>query len=125
MKNFKKIVYVAGEYGGKEKNKKLMEDSCKLLSLNYPNYLFINGISQFCYFNEDDYHTGLSKCLTLMLKSADEVWMLPNYTNSKGSMVELFMAESKSIPVRFLSVRIEEDILVSVDLLENAKSPLL
>ena len=67
MKNFKKIVYVAGEYGGKEKNKKLMEDSCKLLSLNYPNYLFINGISQFCYFNEDDYHTGLSKCLTLML----------------------------------------------------------
>lgn len=54
-----------------------------------------------------------------MLKSANEVWMLPNYTNSKGSMVELFMAESKSIPVRSLSVRIEEDILVSVDLLEN------
>ena len=101
MKSYSKIIYVAGKFQNNHANKEHIEKCCRVFQQHHPDFLFINGVSQFSHMNKDvDYYTGLSMCLALLKKSADEVWTVGDYSDSIGTNVELFVAEENHIPVK-------------------------
>ena len=98
-RHYDKVIYVAGKFQNNPTNKKYIEACCKQFFEKYPNYLFINGVSQFGYMYEyTTQKTGIQMCLELM-KMCDEVWTIGQYENSIGTYSEIMVAENLGIPV--------------------------
>jgi hypothetical protein len=99
---YDKMIYVAGAYGGSESNKKYLEMCCRNLSVKYPTFCFINGVSQFShwYGKSESVVDDLKRCIALM-KKCDEVWVMgeTDWESSQGTMVEIFVAMENGIPV--------------------------
>lgn len=101
---YSKTIYIAGAYGGSESAKEYLEMCCRRLSVEYPSYCFINGVSEFShwYGESDSIMEDLKRCVTL-LKKSDEVWVMTqsDWEESQGTMVEIFVAMENDIPVVF------------------------
>lgn len=100
VKNKKpKIIYVAGKFQNQPENQKYIENRIKLFIREYPDCIFINGVSSFGYLYSDvDYNTGLDYCLWL-LKQADEMWVVGNTKDSIGVKTEIEFAEKHGISI--------------------------
>lgn len=100
MFDYDKIIYVAGKFQNDKKNKEYIEKCCRDFAKEYPNYLFINGVSQFSHFYDStSQKRGLEMCLCLMQK-CDEVWTVGEYEDSVGTYSEVMVAETLKICVR-------------------------
>ena len=110
--NNKYIVYVGGAYGGKEENKKLIEDAIKDLKekrmsrvgngLHYSssNTVYFSPVHAFGWqYEETDYLEGLDYCLA-MLDKCDELLLLDNWLESTGAKIEYGFAKAKGIPIK-------------------------
>ena len=94
-----KVIYVAGKYQNNPKNQKYIENRIREFIKEYPDYIFINGVSSFGYLYSDvDYTTGLNYCLWL-LNHANEVWVIGDTTGSFGVKFEIEFAEMHNIPI--------------------------
>lgn len=97
---FSKVIYVAGKFQNNPANKSYIEMMCRRFHEDYSNYLFINGVSEFSHFYEyTTYEEGMDMCIELMLRSADEVWVVGNYEDSIGTWVAIMIAKEYNIPV--------------------------
>lgn len=99
---YSKVVYVAGRFQNVQKNKDYIELCCRRFREDYPNYLFINGVSEFAHFYDcTSQEEGLSMCIELLLGMADELWVVGDYGDSVGTWVEIMVAKEYGIPVLF------------------------
>jgi len=115
-KYFTKVVYVAGRYQGCSANKNYIETYCKQFTKEYPDVLFINGVSALSfYYDCTSQLQGIAMCLELMKRCADEVWVLGDDNNvSVGTNVEIFTAYENNIPI--FSYDTTSDLLTRLDI---------
>ncbi len=93
-------IYVAHPYGGKEENKKIVEEFIKKHSKE-TGETFISPIHSFGYlYKEIDYEMGIYMCLDL-LETCDAVVIKPleEIKHSKGCLIEYGYARGKRIPM--------------------------
>lgn len=98
---YDKMIYVAGAYGGSESNKDYIEKCCRKFSKEFPEFCFVNGVSQFShwYGKSDSVVDDLKRCIALM-KKCNEVWVVGgSWQGSQGTMVEIFIAMENNMPV--------------------------
>jgi dephospho-CoA kinase len=93
-----KTIYISHPYGGKEENKKKIEELVLCLMELFPSYRFVSAVHAFGYqYNSISYERGLEECLWLLDKS-DEMWIFGDYETSKGCLAEIEHCEKNNIP---------------------------
>ena len=108
---YKKIVYLSHPYSNKISNKTKLEKFQKYLIRKYPGYLFLSPIHAFGHLYDDvTYEEGLNYCLFL-LNISDEIWMLGDWTNSKGCQKEVQVAIKDHLPIKFISKKEYEEVV--------------
>jgi hypothetical protein len=103
-----KKVYVAHPYSGLEENKQKVEAIVKQLVKQDPDTLYISPIhtTGFYYF-DISYEKGMEHCEEL-LWSCDELLLCDGWENSRGCKLEKAMAESWSMPIRYIGEVLHE-----------------
>lgn len=105
----KKLIYVAGLYGGKEENKQLIENVIKRLKQKdsispHSNRVYISPVHTFGFMYEDtEYLEGLDYCLNL-LDRCDECYMLSNWRESTGTQIEYGFCKAREILITFIDI---------------------
>ena len=97
------LVYVAHPYGGKERNKRDVENIIRHWAMEQRSDItFISPIHTFGYMYRDVlYETGINMCLEL-LKKCDYLIVCKNWENSRGCNIEVNFAKSNNIPIKFI-----------------------
>ena len=85
------LIYVAHPYGGKEENKKAVEEKIKKLVKKYPIHTF-----GYMYNWVKDYEQGMQMCLNL-LKRCDRLILCEGWSASKGCNREYDFAKKSNI----------------------------
>lgn len=105
-----KVIYIAGRFQNNPKNQQFIENKVKEYLKQYPDYIFVNGVSCFGFLYEYvSYEHGLQQCLWL-LEQADEVWVVGNQNRiceSVGTLAEIRYAKKLGKPVRFKTYKIQ------------------
>ena len=111
----KKLIYVAGKYGGNPENKKLIEEVIKYLRKqdeSYDEYAITDGIEKvyfspvhaFDMFYEDtEYYEALDYCLSV-LERCDKAIFLSNFEESTGAKIEYGFCKGHSIPIEIFDL---------------------
>lgn len=88
------LIYVAHPYGGKEENKKAVEEKIKKLHELYNGHTFISPIHSFgfMYGWVDDYEQGMEMCIDLLNK-CDGLILCEGWEDSQGCITEKNWAE--------------------------------
>lgn len=95
-------VYVAHPYGGKEENKKHVEEFIRKAANNYPDTLFLSPIHAMGYlYNDVGYEHGMRYCLEL-LGLRDELILCEGWEESKGCNMEKTFADEHAIPIKYV-----------------------
>lgn len=107
----KKLIYVAGKYGGNPENKKLIEEVIKYLkkqdksyyesgcgTIDGSEYVYFSPVHAFDMFYEDtEYYEALDYCLTVLERS-DKAIFLSNFEESTGAKIEYGFCKGHGIP---------------------------
>lgn len=108
---FKRIIYLSHPYGNKISNKTKLERFQKFLIDKYPGYLFLSPVHAFGnLYDYVSYEDGLSYCLFL-LNISDEIWVLGDWTDSKGCQKEVQVAIKDNLPIKFISKKQYEEVI--------------
>ena len=111
----KKLIYVAGKYGGNPENKKLIEEVIKYLRKqdeSYDEYAITDGIEKvyfspvhaFDMFYEDtEYYEALDYCLSV-LERCDKAIFLSNWEESTGAKIEYGFCKGHNIPIEIFDL---------------------
>ena len=113
----KKLIYVAGKYGGSKENKKLIEDVIKYLRQQDKSYyesehaitdgsekVYFSPVHAFDMFYEDtEYYEALDYCLTVLERS-DKAIFLSNFEESTGAKIEYGFCKGHSIPIEIFDL---------------------
>ena len=113
----KKLIYVAGKYGGNPENKKLIEEVIKYLkkqdksyyesgcaTIDGSEYVYFSPVHAFDMFYEDtEYYEALDYCLTVLERS-DKAIFLSNFEESTGAKIEYGFCKGHSIPIEIFDL---------------------
>jgi len=88
-------IYISHAYGGKEQNKKEVEQIIRRLIKQYPDDCFISPIHAFGWAYDIDYDTGMGWCLNL-LDACHEMWIFGEH--SEGVRREIAHCRANMIP---------------------------
>ena len=113
----KKLIYVAGKYGGNPENKKLIEDVIKYLKQQDKSYhkseyaitdgsekVYFSPVHAFDMFYEDtEYYEALDYCLSV-LERCDKAIFLSNWEESTGAKIEYGFCKGHSIPIEIFDL---------------------
>lgn len=118
MINYKKVVYVAHPYSGTEYNKNRVEKIVSKLVKDFPEYLFVNGITSFGFlYDKTEYEYGLNMTLWL-LGCCDEAWFFGDWSRSKGCVEEERFCKENGIKCRYFSKR-SDDMYKPIDVAKH------
>lgn len=92
-------VYISHPYGGKEENKKIVEDFIRQKQKKYKDVTFISPIHTFGWqYNEIDYVKGINDCLDLLSRcDAIITKRLDEVLDSRGCIIEVGYARGKGL----------------------------
>ena len=113
----KKLIYVAGKYGGNPENKKLIEEFIKYLrkqdesyyesgcaAIDESEYVYFSPVHAFDMFYEDtEYYEALDYCLSV-LERCDKAIFLSNWEESTGAKIEYGFCKGHSIPIEIFDL---------------------
>ena len=113
----KKLIYVAGKYGGNPENKKLIEEVIKYLrkqdnsyyesgcaTIDESEYVYFSPVHAFDMFYEDtEYYEALDYCLSV-LERCDKAIFLSNWEESTGAKIEYGFCKGHSIPIEIFDL---------------------
>ena len=113
----KKLIYVAGKYGGNPENKKLIEEVIKYLrkqdnsyyesgcaTIDESEYVYFSPVHAFDMFYEDtEYYEALDYCLSV-LERCDKAIFLSNFEESTGAKIEYGFCKGHSIPIEIFDL---------------------
>ena len=83
------VIYISHPFGGKEDNKKKVEDIIHQLIHENPQHTYISPIHCFGFsYSDYSYEQGIDMCLKL-LDVCDEMWVYGEWQTSKGCKIEV------------------------------------
>jgi hypothetical protein len=103
-----KVIYIAHPFQGKPENIKKVEQIILDLIKLYPDYTFYSPLhaTGFYYFAKS-YEDGMEDCLE-MLSRSDELWLSPNWEQSKGCNIEYNWAKEHYMPIKLVDLMMLE-----------------
>ena len=102
-----KLIYVSSKYGGDKERIKLCEEFIKeLIKEDKQNgeqdKIYLSPLNAFGWLYDDiNYDIGLDMCLKI-LEKCDEMYVLPDWENSKGCLQEIGFCKANGIKIRYL-----------------------
>ena len=104
--NYKDVVYLSHPYGGKKDNLDEVNECQRLLTIMYPENLYLNPIAMFgSLYYCTSYEQGLSMTLFLLEELADRMVICSdNYMYSKGCLAEIAYCSEREIPYKYLTL---------------------